>query len=165
MVTVGILSDTHLSGPTTLFKQQCSAAFSDCHVIIHAGDLVDISLLSVFRGKEIHAVCGNSCNSITRMSLPDQKIIIIKGHVIAVTHGTGLRHNIEERVFEKFPDAGCIIFGHSHRPVCHNFGHTLMINPGTFQDTGRFGNFGTYGILQIDSSGLQAKIHTLPEPI
>lgn len=163
MVRLGIISDTHLQGPTDTFKQQCVTAFSGCEMIIHAGDLTDISLLSVFQSKVVHAVCGNSCNRLTRMSLPEEKVIIVEGYMVAITHGTGLRHNIEERVFEKFPDAACIIFGHTHNPVCHKFGKTLMINPGSFQSTGKYGSPGTYAILQIDSSGLQANIHTLSE--
>ncbi len=165
MIQIGIISDTHLPNPTSAFEQQCQTAFSRCEMIIHAGDLTDISLLSIFRSKEIHAVCGNSCNRITRMSLPEEKVIIVEGYMIAVTHGTGPRHNIEERVFEKFSEAACIIFGHSHKPACHTFGKTLMINPGSFQSTGRYGSPGTYAILQIDGSGLKAKIHTLSEPI
>lgn len=164
MVSLGIISDTHLQGPNSIFEKQCAALFSSCEMILHAGDLVDISILSVFHPKEIHAVCGNSCNRITRMSLPEEKVIIVEGYTIALTHGTGPRHNIEERVYAKFPDAACIIFGHTHRPVCHKFGQTLMINPGSFQSTGKYGSPGTYAILQIDDRGLSARIHTVSEP-
>lgn len=98
------------------------------------------------------------------MSLPDEKVIIVGGYMIAVTHGTGPRHNIEERIYDRFPDAACIIFGHTHTPVCHRFGQTLMINPGSFQGTGKYGEAGTYAVLQIDGNGLKAEIQSVYEP-
>ena len=162
MVTIGILSDTHETYPSEQFAELCLSTFSSCDVIVHAGDLTDMTLLSVFQGKEVHAVCGNSCNMRTRQSLPVEKVIIIEGVKIAVTHGTGPRHNIEARVFERFPDAACIIFGHTHIPVCHNYANTLLINPGSFRSTGKYGSPGTYAILQIGSAGLKAEIRNLP---
>jgi len=159
MVQVGILSDTHLSAINDRFQKQCSTAFSGCDIIIHAGDLVDISILQAFRGKTVHAVHGNTCNRSTRLSLPQEKIVYIQGYQIAITHGTGPRYNIEDRVYAMYPEADCIVFGHSHIPVCHECGGTLMVNPGTFASTGRHGSPGSYGLLQVGKNGLQAAIH------
>jgi putative phosphoesterase len=165
MIMIGILSDTHMHSVNDSFLRQSAAAFSGCDIIIHAGDLTELSLLNAFKGKEIHAVCGNMCNSTTRQALPVEKQIIIAGYTIGITHGAGPRHNIEERVFGKYPTADCIIFGHTHTPVCKKIGHTLLINPGSFQGTGRYGAAGTYGLLHIDKNGLKATIHTLPEQL
>lgn len=162
-MTVGILSDTHLQTISDPFKRQCLEAFSDCSVIIHAGDLIDSAILSSFAGRDVHAVCGNMCNRLTQHLLPKEKHILLEGYSIAITHGTGPRYNIEERVFEQFPDVDCIIFGHSHQPTCQRWGSTLLINPGSFQGTGRYGAGGTYGILTIDNDGLCATIHSLPQ--
>jgi putative phosphoesterase len=162
MFTIGIISDTHLSEPDQRFLKQCRDAFAHCDTIIHAGDLTDDSVLSVFTGKKIHAVRGNMCNLNTQRTLPERKQITVGGFSIAITHGAGPRHNIEERVFEMFPEADCIIYGHTHIPVCHYYGSTLLINPGSFQSTGRYGAPGTYAILKIDETGLQGHIHNLP---
>ena len=161
VISVGILSDTHLYSANASFKKQCSRAFNGCEVIIHAGDLTDISILQAFPGKEIHAVCGNTCNRSVQQVLPREKEILLGGYSIAITHGTGPRHNIEDRVFDRFPTADCIIFGHSHLPICRKIGSTLIINPVSFQATGRYGAGHSYGLLQIDSSGLSASLHTL----
>jgi len=163
MIRIGILSDTHLDVINDSFKRQCLTAFSGCDTIIHAGDLVDVAILDAFKGKEIHAVSGNMCNLSTKQILLEEKHIIIKGFSIAICHGAGPRHNIEERVFGKFPAANCIVFGHTHKPVCQKFGRTLLINPGSFQGTGRYGAAGTYAILNIDNNGLSASIYTLPD--
>lgn len=164
MVTIGILSDTHRLNPDQHFIDQCSVAFSRCDTIIHAGDLTDISILSIFGDKKIYAVRGNMCNLTSQRTLPERQKITIDGYTIGITHGAGPRHNIEERVFEMFPDVDCIIYGHTHIPVCHKFGHTLLINPGSFQSTGRYGDPGSYAILTIDENGLFGKLLSLTSP-
>lgn len=168
MILVGILSDTHLHAINDSFVRQCTAAFANCSTIIHAGDLTDVTLLGVFKGKDIHAVCGNMCNLTTRQLLPSAKTITLGGYSIGISHGAGPRHTIEERVLDQFPHADCIVFGHTHEAICHRVGTTLLINPGSFSGTGRYGAAGTYALLAIDDTGgapLQAVLHTLPEPI
>lgn len=136
-------------------------AFAGCSTILHAGDLTNSGILSVFKEKEVHAVSGNMCSLLTRQSLPEQKTIVLGGHTIGITHGAGPRHNIEERVFNMFPDASCIVFGHTHQPLCETWGKTLLLNPGSFRGTGRYGALGTYAILKIAEQGIQGQIHFL----
>ncbi|TKB12202.1 metallophosphoesterase family protein [Desulforhopalus sp. IMCC35007] len=162
MYTIGIISDTHLQQPDHFFLENCVNAFKNCDAIIHAGDLTDHSILSVFSGKTVYAVRGNMCNLQTQRTLPERKTVSIKGYTIGISHGAGPRHNIEERVYEMFPEADCIIYGHTHIPVCHYYGTTLLINPGSFQSTSRYGGPGTYALLQIDSNGLHGSLHNLP---
>lgn len=161
MIKVGILSDTHLSKSTEQFRRNCAAAFSGCDAIIHAGDLTDISLLATFSGKDVYGVHGNMCNQTTRQLLPEKRIILLGGYSIGICHGAGQRHNIEERLIELFPETDCIVYGHTHIPACHNIGKSLVINPGSFQGTGRYGAPGTYGLLHIDAEGLKGSIHEL----
>ena len=161
MKRIGILSDTHISSITEHFVRQCDAAFNGCEIIIHAGDLTDVSILSAFKGKEVHAVSGNMCNWITRQTLPEEQIIVIDGYSIGITHGAGPRHNIEDRVFSTFPQVDCIIYGHTHLPCCRKIGTTLLVNPGSFQGTGKFGFAGTYAILHLLENGIQSSIHSL----
>jgi uncharacterized protein len=165
MTVVGILSDTHLETVNESFVKQCATAFAGCDTIIHAGDLTDVAILSAFKGKDIHAVCGNMCNRRTTQALPKEKQIVLAGYTIAITHGAGPGYNIEERVFEKFPTADCIVFGHSHKAVCRHFGQTLLVNPGSFRSTGQYGAAGTYALLNIDKNGLVASIHSLPNQL
>lgn len=162
MITIGILSDTHSSTCDESFQKRVSYAFAGCEVIIHAGDLTDISILSAFAGKEVYAVHGNMCTNATRKALPEQRTIIVEGYSIGICHGAGDRHNIEDRMFDLFPLTDCIIYGHTHRPVCHTINSTHIINPGSFQSTGRYGAPGTYALLKIDDTGLHASIHELP---
>ena len=166
MFHVGILSDTHLSSCSESFRRQVETVFAQCTIILHAGDLADISVLEAFHGKEVHAVHGNMCNRESQQLLPNSKLITIGGYQIGLYHGAwGPRHTIEERVWAMFPQADCIVYGHTHHAVCHRVGGVLFINPGTFQSTGPFGAPGTCAILQIDEqaadrqNGLQAVIY------
>lgn len=161
MIRIGVLSDTHISRPLPSFAKQVQQVFADCSVILHAGDLTDLSILEVFRGKDLHAVHGNMCSLATHQTLPAEKVIHLDGYTIGLCHGAGARHNIEERMWDLFPTVDCIVYGHSHVPVCHTLGTTLFLNPGTFLGTGRHGAPGTYAILTIDADGLHGSLHQL----
>lgn len=161
MITIGILSDTHLSALTDEFTSTALKAFKECDVIIHAGDLTDSSILSVFKGKEVHAVCGNCCNYLTAAALPEKKRIVIGGYTFGICHGAGNKMSIEERMYDLFYPIDCIVFGHTHVPLCKKIGDTLLLNPGSFTGTGKYGASGTYGIIQVQSGRLEARIEQL----
>lgn len=165
MTIVGILSDTHLFSFDEEFRLRINHAFAGCNTIIHAGDLTEFAVLAAFAGKDVHAVHGNMCTQMTRQALPEHRTLILHGYTIGICHGAGSRHNIEDRMLKLFPSADCIVYGHTHTPTCHSIGSTLLINPGSFQATSRYGAQGTYALLQIDDRGLHASIHELPLPL
>lgn len=161
MIKIGILSDTHLYKITEQYRIDCINAFAGCDGIIHAGDLTDISILSAFAGKDVYSVHGNMCNQATRQVLSETMVICLNGYSIGICHGAGPRHNIEERLSRIFPEVDCIVYGHTHIPICHKEGGTLFINPGSFQGTGTYGAPGTYGLLQIEKDSLKGFIYEL----
>ncbi|MGL1931111.1 MAG: metallophosphatase family protein [Desulfotalea sp.] len=162
MIKIGILSDTHISQITPVFLKNAKQAFADCSIIIHAGDLTDIAILEVFKGKQVFAVAGNICNYRTKLSLPEITSFSIDGKLFALCHGAnGPRHNIEERLFDIYPEADCIVYGHTHHAVCKQIAHTLYINPGSFTGTGTYGAPGTYAIAELSEGKITAKIMEL----
>ena len=163
-ITAGILSDTHRTRPDAEFRCLIERCFSGCAVIIHAGDLTDISILEVFAGKTVHAVCGNMCRGRAQQVLPRTTTFSLAGFTIGLTHGAGLGHDIETALWDLFPDVDCVIYGHTHRPVCHQQAGRLIINPGSFQATGRWGAAGTYAILKADDTltGAIAEVPSRP---
>ncbi|WP_028583412.1 metallophosphoesterase family protein [Desulfogranum mediterraneum] len=160
-IRAGILSDTHLSRPDSRFIRQTKACFQDCAIIIHAGDLTESAVLEVFSDKTVYAVHGNMCSPAVRQGLPRSRTFALGDFTIGLTHGAGLGHDIESSLWDLFPEVDCMIYGHTHRPVCHRIGGSLIINPGSFQATGRYGAQGTYAILSAGPT-LEAAIHTLP---
>ncbi len=163
MTRIGILSDTHLNNPSPWFVKQAQQAFAHCSIILHAGDLTDISILDVFKGKEVHAVHGNMCDHNSYQALPTDKIIKVDGYTIGLCHGAGARHTIEERMWDLFPAADCIVYGHTHIAVNHVLGKTLFVNPGSFAATGRYGAPGSFAILTINENGLDASLYQFTE--
>jgi uncharacterized protein len=163
LTCIGILSDTHINSPSPWFIKQVQQAFTDCSIILHAGDLTSISILGIFQGKEVHAVHGNMCEYSSRQALPAEKLIKVDGYTIALCHGAGATYNIEERMWNLFPTADCIVYGHTHVAVNHRLGKTLFVNPGSFAATGRYGAPGSYAILTTDDSGLNASLHQFTE--
>lgn len=157
----GILSDTHLVRPDDQFTRLVDHCFSDCSVIIHAGDLTNTSVLEVFGKREVHAVHGNMCDASSYRSLPREETFQLGDFMIGLTHGAQLGRDIELNMWNIFPEVDCMIYGHTHRAVCHRQGGVLVVNPGSFRSTGRWGSPGTYVILEAGET-LQAAIHEVP---
>jgi len=158
MITIGVLSDTHIIEPDTWFREKAKLCFANADMIFHAGDLTSLSVLDVFSGKTVHAVYGNMCSPRTRSALPASKIVEVGRFRIALVHGAGFMHNIEDKLFDIFAPIDCIVYGHTHKPVCHLHGSTLMVNPGSFSATGPYGAAGTYAIITVDHIDMEGKI-------
>jgi putative phosphoesterase len=153
MITIGVLSDTHLIEADKWFREKAGPCFADVDVIFHAGDLTSLSVLEVFQQKTVHAVHGNMCGPKTRASLPASKIIEVGNFRFALVHGFGYSPNIEDRLFDAFAPIDCIVYGHTHKSVCHRYGPTLMVNPGSFTATS------TYAIIKVDRHSMEGRIH------
>lgn len=162
MIRAGVLSDTHLTRPDRQFVHLARGCFRECDVIIHAGDLIDPSILEVFSDKTVYAVCGNMCSDGARERYPKQLLFSLGRFVIGLTHGAGLGHDIEDAAWTLFPEADCIIYGHTHAPVCRLQGNVLFLNPGSFQTTSRYGAPGTYAIVEADDT-ITARIIPVPQ--
>jgi len=156
-ITVGILSDTHLSAISPEFAAAAAACFAGASVILHAGDLTSPDILAAFADKEVYAVHGNMCGPASRRALPRKLTIPLGDFTIGLIHNSGYAYDFEARLPEEFAAVDCIVYGHTHRPVCHYEGGILFINPGSFQASGRFGAPGTYALLTV-SDTLSARI-------
>lgn len=160
-IKAGILSDTHLLRAEDAFIRLVGHCFADCEVIIHAGDLTSIAVLDAFAGRQVYAVHGNMCDASSSLALPRVTTFQLGRFTIGLIHGAGLGRDIELQLWGLFPEADCMIYGHTHRPVCHRQGGVLFINPGSFRATGPLGAPGTYAILEADT-GLRGSIHQVP---
>jgi putative phosphoesterase len=162
VIRAGVLSDTHLIRPDSRFNQQIKTCFDHCEVIIHAGDLTDLSVLEPFAGRTVYAVHGNMCQSSVRDHCPPRLQFPLGRFTIGLTHGADLGCDIENALWDLFPEADCMIYGHTHRPVCRHYGRVLVLNPGSFQATGRYGAPGSYAILEAGDT-LHARLFDVPQ--
>jgi putative phosphoesterase len=148
-VKIGVISDTHLPGYDKGLKNIIDKHFGDADLIVHAGDLVDLRVLDMFAGREIKAVCGNMDYSRVKEELPEQLIFEIKGFQLGIIHGWGSPAGIEERLLARLGQLDCIVYGHTHIPVCHKKGGVFFFNPGSPTDK-RFAPHRSIGVLEID---------------
>ncbi len=151
MIKIGVLSDTHINSyPRShdLVAQWLEHWFADADLILHAGDMVDPGILTAFAGKVVHAVRGNMDPPVA--GIPNRKIIEIGRFKIGLVHGWGPPDGLDARVMREFAedDLDCLVFGHSHQPVCRRQGNLLLFNPGSPTDR-RWAPFHSLGILWV----------------
>lgn len=160
-IKAGVLSDTHLIRPDSAFKRRVRSCFHDCDVIIHAGDITEAAVLDVFDGQVVHAVHGNMCSRDIRGHFPQSATFTLGNFTIGLTHGAHLGYDIETNLWDLFPEVDCMIYGHTHRPICRTIGGVIVMNPGSFRSTGQHGSPGTYGTLEAGEK-LIAGLHEIP---
>jgi len=144
---IGVISDTHLTRPVD-FSALMNGAFKDVELIVHAGDLTELSVLDGLAGKKVMAVCGNMDSPGVRRQLPAQRVFEAAGFKIGLIHGWGGPQGIEERIAQEFEGVNCIVYGHTHAPVHLKRDGILFFNPGTFSGIGGSGSK-TVGVLEL----------------
>lgn len=160
---IGVISDTHLSKGCGSLPEKLTCELKKCSLIIHAGDLIDISILEALNElSKTEAVLGNMDNYSLKSKLEDKKILNIEGKKICVMHGYGhpdkLVDILKKELFLEKPDV--IIFGHSHVPKNEYLDGVLFFNPGSATDT-VYAPYRSYGIIEINKGEIKAEIHKL----
>jgi putative phosphoesterase len=135
VIRVLLVSDTHLgAAQADRLVRRIPGALATADVIMHAGDIIDESLLSTLADfAEVHAVRGN--NDVGS-DLPEQAMVSIAGCDIAMVHDSGPATGRGARLHRWFPTADAVVFGHSHIPWrttdVNATGHVQhQVNPGS----------------------------------
>jgi putative phosphoesterase len=156
---IGVIADTHIPALANKLPQKVYDYFKDCDLIIHAGDLVEASILEELEKiAETKAVWGNMDSYELKRRLPEKIVLDVAGKKIGVVHGRGPAFKVIKTVSEAFskkPDI--IIFGHSHTPFNEKKGDTLFFNPGSATDN-VFPQNRSFGIIEIDGDNIRAEI-------
>ncbi len=146
---IGVISDTHIPQ----FKKLPEAVweyFAGVELIIHAGDL---SILRVIAELEtiapVIAVQGNVEGDEVVKKLPVKREIVVRHCRIGIVHILGDAHHRERVARREFPDARCVVFGHSHIPWNEEHNGQLLFNPGSATDRRRQPRC-SIGMLHID---------------
>ncbi len=157
---IGVISDTHISTQSKRLPSVILDAFRQVDMVIHAGDIVDLSVLEQLREvcHEVKAVWGNMDPYEVRAKLPEKEIIEIAGHRIGVMHGWGHPKGLIEVMSEAFKEdkVDLIVFGHSHSAVNKKSGGIIYFNPGSPTDKS-FTDYNSYGIIEIND-GIRGEI-------
>lgn len=138
--TVGVISDTHMPRKAQVLPDACVTLLRGCDLIVHAGDHCDAASLVALRaiGPPVVAVHGNVDGEDLRRALPATATVQVAGHVLAVVHDAGPAAGRLARLRRRFPEAGVVVFGHSHIPLVERADDGfLILNPGSPTDRRR----------------------------
>lgn len=159
---IGVVSDTHLTAVDDGFARLMQECFSGVDAIIHAGDIVEESVLSFFSAWRVLAVKGNMDRGVLAETLPIKRVAEFDGKRIGIMHGSGSPEGLPARVREEFRDdtVDCIVFGHSHAPFLSSEHGVIMLNPGSPTDK-RFAEKNTLGFLIIANDTVIGEIQEI----
>lgn len=150
---IGIIADTHIPDRAKDIPQIIMADFKNVGMIIHAGDLVDLSVLDKLKVicPNIKAVYGNMDSDEVKKNLSEKEIIKIGNYKIGIMHGYGSPHKLIDLMTRAFKSdfINLIIFGHSHTALNEQHGDILYFNPGSPTDK-IFSPYNSYGIIEIN---------------
>lgn len=153
---VGLISDTH-----GLLRPEVWDHFAGVEHILHAGDIGPLSILTELQSiAPVTAVWGNTDGWDIRDRVPETAHTEIGGVQVVVLHGHQLGSPTGAKAAAAFPDAGLVLFGHSHRPVIERIGSVLAMNPGSAGPP-RFGAAVTLGIADLRDGIVDARLVTL----
>jgi uncharacterized protein len=153
-VEIAIISDTHLPRGERALPDVCLERLRRADLIIHAGDLMRLSVLRDLQtlGPRVVGVHGNVDDSDVRAALPEAELVRAEQAQIAVVHDAGPATGRLERMKRRFRQAEAVVFGHSHIPLHERAADGFQIfNPGSPTERRRAPHH-TMGIAQVTGS-------------
>jgi putative phosphoesterase len=121
-------------------------------LIIHAGDIVQLSVLDHLREiAPVEAVAGNMDDEEVQQSLPAKKMLQLGKFRIGLIHGKYKIDRQREMIRQEFSDVDLIIYGHSHAPFWGEVGGVLFLNPGS-PNVKRYAPYNSVALLHVDDA-------------
>ena len=158
MARVVIVADTHIPKAAPGLSRKLLEAFQGADLILHAGDLIVLSVLDELRSlAPTAAVAGNMDRPQVNAVLPEKRVLEVEGKLIGIIHGWGPPVGIERRVLSRFSGVDAVVFGHTHKPLVEWRKGVLLLNPGTPNDR-RFSKRLSYATLEIVDGELKPEI-------
>ncbi len=158
MKRVIAISDTHIPKVGLDLPLALLDALREADLILHAGDLVDVSVLDRLREfGSVVAVAGNMDYPQVKSVLPEKRVIVVEGMRIGLVHGWGPPMGIERRVLSRFKGVDAVVFGHTHASLLEKREGVLLINPGTPNDR-RFSRRLSYAVLEVEEGSIRPEI-------
>ena len=105
--------------------------------VFHLGDVVrdGDKLEKLYPKLPFYRVAGNCDWNCSGLPLEDvarlegKTVFYMHGHTQSVKSGIGLAVRAAQDI-----QADLLLFGHTHRPLCEDYGDLLVVNPGPAQD-------------------------------
>jgi len=160
---IGLISDTHVPKRALNIPSRVLEVFQNVDFIIHAGDLVELSVIDDLEQlAPVLAVHGNMDSVEVNSALPVLNSLKIFDWKIGVMHdpealnGSGKMVEIaKQNAFNVF------VYGHTHNPRINWEGGILYVNPGSPTDPASFLNKPSVGLLRITKNAITPQIINL----
>jgi putative phosphoesterase len=156
---LAIISDTHMPRGTRRLPDPCVRELLRADLIIHAGDLTQVSVLRELEGYgRVMAVQGNVDDAGVRAVLPVARTVEAGSARIGVVHDAGPARGRVDRLRRLFPHTQAVIFGHSHIPLheCAQDGFQIF-NPGSPTERRRSPHR-TMGVVEVNDRDVAFQI-------
>lgn len=143
---LGVISDTHgMLRPTVL------DVFREVDRIIHCGDVGSARILDQLALlAPVSAVYGNTDGYDVRARSTKVFRLECEGRVAIALHGDRFGMPTPRVLIEEFPDAGIILYGHTHKPLIdQSNGIVTVMNPGAAGAV-RVSCHPSVGIIELD---------------
>ena len=176
---IGLISDTHIPESIPALWPQVFEAFADVDLILHAGDLHELTVVDALEAvAPVHVARGNGDDgSGGRAPVPDDErlrdawLLELEGIRIGMTHYVPIPElppNLTVARWRErlFPGAQpeVLIYGDTHVEAIDTIDGILCINPGSPTYPHNLGvQLGTIGFLELSAGKLSASIWQLTE--
>jgi len=158
--TIGLISDTHIPSRAKSIPKEVFATFETVDFIIHAGDLVDLSVIDELEQiAPVLAVHGNMDAPEVSSVLPKINSLKIFDRKIGVVHDPNtLDGMIKMREITKETGFDVLVYGHTHNANIKWEDKTLYINPGSPTNPSSLLNKPSVALLKITKEEITPKI-------
>jgi len=160
---IGLISDTHVPKRAMCIPQKVFEVLKDADFIIHAGDLVELSVIDELEQiAPVLAVHGNMDSQEVSRALPELNSLKIFDWKIGVTHDPNVLQGSGKMVeIAKENGFNVFVYGHTHASKIKWEEKNLFINPGSPTDPASFTVKPSVGLLKITKQTITPQIINL----
>lgn len=157
---IGLISDTHIPSRASRIPQEVFKAFEKADFIIHAGDLVELSVIDELEQiAPVLAVHGNMDNAEVSGALPQIDSLKIYNWKIGVMHDPNtLMGNGKMKEIAKQNGFNVFVYGHTHSSSIKWEEEVLYINPGSPTNPSSIISKCSVALLKVTKSEIKPEI-------
>jgi hypothetical protein len=128
-----VTSDTHIPDFARALPPALHRAASRADLILHAGDVTAAGVLAELAAHAPLTVAlgNNDRDDVAAFGAVAEASLTVEDLRVAMVHDAGPRGGRERRLARRFPDAGLVVFGHSHVPMLTELDGRRFLNPGS----------------------------------
>ena len=158
--TIGLISDTHVPKRAMRIPQKVFEIFEKADYIIHAGDLVELSVIDELEQiAPVLAVSGNMDDLEVADALPRLNSMKVFDWKIGVTHDPTVFSKLEETAVQN--GFNVFVYGHTHVAEFKWENKILYINAGSPTDPPSNMDKPSVGLLKITKQAITPQIINL----